>query len=232
MQDDIRVRMREDWNKRAREDARCYIASDVGDDDAFVTSGVRDVEFALRDLDGNWLRTTRALEIGCGAGRMTAFLLPRVRSLCAVDVSTEMIVLARSRLGSHPNLRLMATSGSDLSEFQDRWFDFVLSYVVFQHIPKSIVRQYFRESFRLLRAEGIFRGQLACITAPDFTPPRDHDTFSMRSWSPSEVRAEFSGWKSVVLDVIPITATTRAHCCAATKDCASYTTPIARAPSI
>ncbi len=51
-----------------------------------------------------------------------------------VDVSDEMIALARQRLRDIPNAHLHATAGTDLSMFSDAWFDFVYSYIVFQHI--------------------------------------------------------------------------------------------------
>ena len=200
--------MRADWNQRALADARWHIASDVKDEQEFVTSGARDVEKALRRLFRPWLKTARMLEIGCGAGRMSAYLLDRVASLVAVDVSTEMIALATARLGHHPNVRLEATNGVDLSIFEDGSFDLVLCYVVFQHIPNAIVRQYFREIRRVLASGGLFRGQVAHITDPDFVQPPDSDTFSMRSWSVEEVRSEFADWHSLWLEVIPVTPTT------------------------
>lgn len=140
------LRMAEDWDRRAREDARWHIASDVANDQEFATTGRRDVDVALGPLDDAWLRDARALEIGCGTGRMTEFLLRRVRTLDAIDVSSEMIERAKARLGDRPNLRLLATSGQDLAPFADGSFELVLSYVVLQHIPNDICRVYFRES--------------------------------------------------------------------------------------
>jgi SAM-dependent methyltransferase len=209
MQDQpIGVLMRDDWDRRARENARWYIASDVQDDEEFDRSGGPDVDKALRGLDPQWLSQARALEIGCGAGRMTRFLLPRVWSLCSIDVSAEMIARASNRLGRHPNLQLLATSGCDLAMFADDSFDLVLTYVVLQHIPNSVVRQYFREIRRVLRPGGIFRGQVARIKLPGFAQPPDGDTFSMRSWTPEEVQDELQDWDAVDLEVIPITSDT------------------------
>jgi len=208
MQGQIGVMMKEDWNRRSLENARWYIASDVKDDEEFTRSGEPDVDFALRGLDPQWLGKAQALEIGCGTGRMTQFLLRRVWSLCAIDVSSEMIIQAAGRLGRNPNLHLLATNGCDLSVFADNYFDLVLSYIVFQHIPNSIVRRYFREIHRVLCPGGILRGQVARLHFPGFVQPPDSDTFSMRSWEPEEVRSEFKDWREVDLDVIPVTDTT------------------------
>jgi SAM-dependent methyltransferase len=208
MRDDLNARMRDDWNNRAQENARWYIASDVTSDDEFVASGAGDVDVALRRLDPRWLATARTLEIGCGAGRMSEFLLPRVRSLTGIDVSTEMIDLARTRLGSRPNLELIPTSGNDLALFADGSFDLIVSYVVLHHVPKSVVRDYFREIRRVLRPGGVFRGQLSEIRDPAFVAPSDTDTFSMRSWTPDEIHRELAGWSSVDLAIVPVTPTT------------------------
>ncbi|QEH36938.1 hypothetical protein OJF2_55230 [Aquisphaera giovannonii] len=207
METEIGTMMKADWNRRATENARWYIASDVKDDEEFTRSGEPDVEFALRRLDRRWLGNARVLEIGCGAGRMTRYFLRRVWSLCSIDVSSEMISLAAGRLGRHPNLQLLTGNGLDLSMFADGYFDLAVSYVVFQHIPNPIVRGYFREIHRVLLPGGVFRGQVARLDFPGFVQPDDADTFSMRSWEPEEVGAEFREWSRLELEICRCTDT-------------------------
>jgi SAM-dependent methyltransferase len=206
-------RMRRDWDGRAREDAYWYIAGDsvagpVKDETHFTDMGQRDVDRILRGLDKGWLATARTLEIGCGAGRMTEFLLPRVGTLTAIDVSEEMVELARRRLGERENLQLLLTSGVDLSPFGDGAFDLVLTYVVFHHVPKSIVREYFREIYRVLSPGGVLRAQLSEITDPSFVNPAEIDTFNMRSWTPEEIEAELTAWASVEIQRVTVTDNT------------------------
>lgn len=200
--------MRAEWNERARTNARWFIASDVGSEAEFVHSGARDTAFALRGLEPAWVAGAKALEIGCGAGRMTAFLATRIDHVVAVDVSTEMIDLARARLEAVTNVELHATNGEDLAVFAADTFDFVLSYIVFQHVPKSIVQTYFQEIRRVLRPGGVFRGQLARITDPAYRPPGNEDTFTMRSWSQEEVDGLLADWSKAELDVLRITPST------------------------
>jgi len=208
MSDDIGARMREDWNRRAQENARWYIASDVKDGDEFRASGAFDVDRSLAGLDHHWLKSATVLEIGCGTGRMTEFLAPLVHQLYAVDVSTEMIERARARLGVVGNLELLLVRGDNLAEFSDQSFDLVVSYIVLQHIPNPVVRQYFRDIRRILRPNGIFRGQVANIRESTFSQPPDSDTLSMRSWGLDELRLEFTDWSRLTLDVQRITAST------------------------
>ena len=208
MTDDIGGRMREDWNRRAQENARWFIASDVQDDDEFRASGAIDVDRALTGLERPWLKSATVLEIGCGTGRMTEFLAPLVRQLFAVDVSTEMIERTRARLGVVGNLELLPVGGDNLAELMDQSFDLVLSYIVLQHIPNFVVRKYFREIRRILRQDGIFRGQVASIRERTFSQPPDTDTFSMRSWGLDELRFEFADWSRLTFDVRRVTDST------------------------
>jgi ubiquinone/menaquinone biosynthesis C-methylase UbiE len=78
-----------------------------------------------------------------------------------VDVSPEMIAHALHALRDRENIELHVNNGFDLSMFPDESFDFALSAIVFQHIPKqSIVENYIGEAWRVLRPDSIFKFQL------------------------------------------------------------------------
>src|ERR1043166_5573689 len=77
----ITRRMRRDWNQRARENARHYVATgqQQWSDEEFYRSGQLTVEEEiLNDLTnicgGKNPKQMRVLEIGCGAGRVTRAL--------------------------------------------------------------------------------------------------------------------------------------------------------------
>lgn len=197
---ELQTQMRHDWDGRAVENARWYIASDVSSDAEFTESGKTDVEKYLAKINREWLQESRALEIGCGAGRMSAFLRLKVKSLVAIDVSPQMIEMARRRLDDDPRVELRVANGRDLSEFDERSFDFVFSYIVFQHVPKRIVESYVDEVRRVLDDEGRALLQFSGITDPRYIPPGDSDTFTMRSWTEDELRALFSGWHEFTIE--------------------------------
>jgi ubiquinone/menaquinone biosynthesis C-methylase UbiE len=156
-------RMRSDWNQRAREDPHYYVAFGGRDQDeeSFLTTAA-DV---LRYLEGEFRRlppdpSRRALEIGCGPGRLMKPLSRHFAEIHGVDVSDEMIRLARERLRDIPHAHAHATNGASLAQFADQSFDFVYSYAVFQHIPsRDVVLEYMNEIRRVLKPAGIFRGQ-------------------------------------------------------------------------
>lgn len=136
-------RMRDDWDRRARENAFHYVASgrDEWTEEEFATSGEQSVhELVLADAarlcpDGDWKAKT-LLEIGCGAGRMTRPLADLVGEVHAVDVSPEMLAIARRRLADKPNATFHQIDGRSLEPLGEQRFDIVFSTIVFQHIPE------------------------------------------------------------------------------------------------
>lgn len=180
-------RMRADWNQRASEDAYYYVAfgrREQDDEEFFATARdvVRGLTAELKRLSGRGA----ALEIGCGPGRLMRPIAAHFGEVHGVDVSDEMIRLARERLRDVPNAHPAVTSGSDLAQFPDGKFDFVYSYAVFQHIPsREVVFQYLREAWRVLKAGGVLRCQLNGLPAT----AKQYDTWSGVRIAPEEVRA-------------------------------------------
>jgi ubiquinone/menaquinone biosynthesis C-methylase UbiE len=163
MDEAVRQRMRADWNARAREDAHYYVAFGRRDqDDGEFLSTAVDV---IRDLEGELKRfpqkPQRALEIGCGPGRLMRPMSRHFGEIHGVDVSDEMIAQAKQKLRDIPWAHTHAASGSDLAQFPDNHFDFVYSYAVFQHIPSAeVVFSYLRETVRVLKPGGFARLQI------------------------------------------------------------------------
>ncbi|HEV2689314.1 MAG TPA: methyltransferase domain-containing protein [Bryobacteraceae bacterium] len=186
----VSERMRQDWNQRAREDPHYYVAFGRRDQDEegfLATAGdvLRSLETELKRFskDAN-RRAWRALEIGCGPGRLMKPMSRHFGEIHGVDVSDEMIGLARERLRDIPHAHVYATNGASLAHFADESFDFVYSYAVFQHIPsRDVVLEYMRETRRVLKPGGIFRGQFNGL--PHSEVP---DTWSGVVFSPEDIR--------------------------------------------
>jgi SAM-dependent methyltransferase len=152
--------MKRNWDQRARD----HPAQNAnGDNSQFFERGrvkteqeiTSDLERICADRDP---KTMTVLEIGCGAGRMTAHLADIFGDVRAIDVSSEMIALARTNLGNRDNVWLYETSGVDLSPFGDEFFDFCFASGVFHHVPvRGIVLAYLRHVHRTLRNGGLFK---------------------------------------------------------------------------
>ena len=160
--------MRREWDERARKNARHYIATlkEEWNDEDFFKSGTEWVnELLSNDLEaicnGRAASDMRVLEIGCGAGRMTLPLSRIFGHVDGVDVSPEMIAQARSALRDHTNIEFHVNNGVDLAMFPNERFDFAVSAIVFQHIPRqAIVENYIRETWRVLRPGSLFKFQV------------------------------------------------------------------------
>ena len=174
-------KMRLDWDKRARENARHYVVTGQLEwtDEEFFRSGEQTVkEEVLTDMinicQGKDPKQMRVLEIGCGAGRITRALSGIFGEVHAVDVSGEMVNRARAALADRPNAFLYQNNGKDLTVIGDRVFDFAFSTIVFQHIPSyEVIDSYVREVHRLLRPGALFKfqvqGDATIRSSPDDT---------------------------------------------------------------
>ena len=165
-------RMRQDWDKRARENARHYVASGrkQWSDEEYFRSGEINVEHEVLTDMGNVCqgmdpKAMCVLEIGCGTGRITRALAKQFGEVHGVDISGEMIRQAREALREHPNAHVYQNNGRDLELVREalggRPVDFAFSYIVFQHIPsRAVIENYVREVYRLLRPGALFKFQV------------------------------------------------------------------------
>ncbi len=186
----VEQRMREDWNARAGEDAYYYVAfgrrgqADGEFDDTGIEV-VAGLEWELKRVPSAHPRSRRALEIGCGPGRLMRPMAKHFGEIHGIDVSDAMITRARERLGDIRHAHAHAGTGSDLSQFADASFDYVYSFAVFQHIPsREVVMNYLKEAVRVLKPNGLVRAQLNGL------PPeaRVYDTWSGVRITPDEIR--------------------------------------------
>ncbi len=166
MSEQIVEQMRADWNARATEDANYYVAFGRRDqdEDGFDATGdeiVHGLKWELRRFPEGNLRSGRALEIGCGPGRLLKPMSALFGEIHGVDISDQMVERARVRLQGIPHAHVHVAPRSNLDMFADESFDFVYSYAVFQHIPsREVVLGYLAEARRVLRDGGLIRCQI------------------------------------------------------------------------
>ena len=171
-------RMREDWNSRAIDDARYFVAfgQRKQTDEEFNATAAEAVARIRRDF--HWLsqhtsvRSRRILEIGCGVGRLIRNLADDCGEIHGVDISDEMIRLGQEWLAGIPHAHLHVAAESDLRAFASNSFDVVYSYAVMQHLPDRILFwRYLQEAFRVLKTGGIlvvqFNGMALGNSSPD-----------------------------------------------------------------
>jgi ubiquinone/menaquinone biosynthesis C-methylase UbiE len=155
--------MKEDWNKRAKEDALFYVSSfrKDWDDNLFYQWG----EIQTQRVIDDFLKTFNVdpselviLEIGCGAGRMSRALASRFKLVFAYDVSEEYILIAEEKNRHFNNIVFTVNDGSSFPEINDESIDFVFSGWTMQHMPtKNTVIKNIREISRVLRNGGLYK---------------------------------------------------------------------------
>jgi SAM-dependent methyltransferase len=192
---DVNEQMRADWNRRAREDAHFYVAfgrRSQAEQEFLATAAqvTSALELEFSRLPPASIDQRSALEIGCGPGRLMRPMSRHFGEIHGVDISDEMIRLAAGQLKDVPHARVHVTPDSSLGMFADGSFDFVYSYIVFQHIPdRDVVLNYLREAGRVLKPGGILRCQLRGERPPDSEMIRESETWTGCYFSGDEVAA-------------------------------------------
>jgi SAM-dependent methyltransferase len=176
-------KMRDDWEQRAHENSRHYIANCKVDwtDEEFFRSGEMTVQADILTDMGNICqgkdpKALNVLELGCGAGRLTRALAKVFGQVHGVDISPEMIRQAREALRDSPNAHVHLNNGADLSQFAANTFDFAYCVSVFRHIPsRKIIERYMREVSRVLRPGRLFKFEVQGY--PDIARSGPDDTW-------------------------------------------------------
>jgi len=135
-----------------------------GHEDDFFATGRRAVDEVVAMLDRVGATPSsmdRALDFGCGAGRLTQGLAGHVERVDGVDIAASMVELARRHNRAGDRVTYHLNESSDLSLFADDTFDLVLSIIVLQHIPNELKTGYLEEFVRVLRPGGV-----AAFTVP------------------------------------------------------------------
>jgi SAM-dependent methyltransferase len=151
-------------------------------DEEFFATGRATVEADLACVKEvcPFLGDHRALDFGCGVGRLTQALASHFREVVGIDISKEMVRLA-VKLNLHGDrVKFMQNSGADLSLLSSDQFDFVYSLITLQHMDRAYARKYIAEFVRVAAAGGVIFFQMPAIKPP---PSRSQPlTLGRRLW--------------------------------------------------
>jgi 2-polyprenyl-3-methyl-5-hydroxy-6-metoxy-1,4-benzoquinol methylase len=167
--------LRRTWEQHGQSDPLWAILTEAEkrggrwDAGAFFATGREEIGALMRTLEafGAPRRRQRALDFGCGVGRLTEALAEHFPSVDGVDISETMIQRARE-LSAHPDAcRYHVNTRGDLQLFEDATFDLVHSSIVLQHVGRELAASYLTEFVRILRPGGVVHVQLP--TTPRWT---------------------------------------------------------------
>jgi SAM-dependent methyltransferase len=151
--------MRRFWDRRAREDAYYFVDNRLHygdpDMDRFWSEGEVDLDKLLSIAGKRVAEGDVVVDIGCGVGRLCRTLAKRAQEVWGVDVSEEMLNLARQHNSELTNVNWLLGDGRSLAGIPDASVDGIVSLVVFQHIPDpELTLSYVADMGRILRPGG------------------------------------------------------------------------------
>jgi SAM-dependent methyltransferase len=119
----------------------------------FFATGKDEIDGLMEEISTLSHHRTRALDFGCGLGRLTRSLLDYYDEAHGIDVSETMIRRARQFT---PECHFHVNDSPDLWEFSDSTFDLVYTNRVLQHMPSpKVIAEYLREFFRITKPGGL-----------------------------------------------------------------------------
>lgn len=156
-------KLQQNWDQLGREDPMWAILADPTqhgnkwDREAFFATGREHVDEILAELAtaGVTPEPGRALDFGCGVGRLTQALAGTFAEVDGVDIAPSMIEQANGFNPDPERIRFHLNGQPDLALFADASFDFLLSLIVLQHIENRYKAGYLREFVRVLRPGGV-----------------------------------------------------------------------------
>jgi SAM-dependent methyltransferase len=155
--------LRDTWDELGRRDAMWAVLSGPLEGrrswnrDDFFRTGVEEIAAVLR-------RTTqlgvpphlgRALDFGCGIGRLSQALALHFSSVDGVDISAAMLEQARHLNLAGNRCTFHLNDSESLAMFPDASFDFVYSSITLQHMEPRYSRGFIAEFYRVTRPGGV-----------------------------------------------------------------------------
>jgi ubiquinone/menaquinone biosynthesis C-methylase UbiE len=134
----------------------------------FFQTGEEEIARVMKQVDALGLLRARrkALDFGCGVGRLTQALCGHFDQAVGVDIAPSMIKLAEQFNRYGERCQYYLNEADDLSLFEDSSFDFVYSVIVLQHMQPEYSKKYLQEFLRILAPGGMLVFQLPSQPVP------------------------------------------------------------------
>ncbi|MBA2474382.1 MAG: class I SAM-dependent methyltransferase [Actinobacteria bacterium] len=168
-------RHRREWEHLAADDPLWAVLTAPGrrhggwEPEEFFATGEAEVAGVMATAAGLGLPREhgRALDFGCGAGRISRALGSRFERVDGVDIAGGMIDTARRLNADREHLHFHLNTTPDLRLFASDTFDCAYSSLTLQHLPgRGLALGYLAELVRVLRPGGLLAFQLPARLAP------------------------------------------------------------------
>jgi ubiquinone/menaquinone biosynthesis C-methylase UbiE len=161
-------KLKNNWNAFAENDPMWAILSyqekmgnkwQLGE---FLETGMVEINSVLmyiNSVKGDTPRR-RALDFGCGIGRLSQAMALYFDEVYGIDISPKMIELANKYNIRESKCKYFMNDTDDLSLFSGNSFDFIYSNIVLQHMKPDYSKKYIKEFLRVLAPRGLLIFQL------------------------------------------------------------------------
>jgi len=139
----------------------------------FFNTGIKEINEIIKYielLDFN-VPHRKALDFGCGIGRLTQALANYFDKVCGVDIAPSMIKLANKYNRHGGKCKYYLNEMDNLRLFPDNSFDFIYTNITLQHMEPQYSKNYIKEFLRILIPHGL------CI----FQQPSEQTPYCERS---------------------------------------------------
>jgi len=168
-------RLQKNWEELAKDDPLWAILTSPEkkgrkwSPEDFFETGKTEIEKLICVLQETKINYSnqKALDFGCGIGRLTQPLGEYFNKVIGVDISNKMIEYAQ-RYNYKDNCTFLTNENFDLKTFEANSFDFIYTNIVLQHIYPKFVFTYLMEFIRVLKQDGLLIFQLPDRTINPF----------------------------------------------------------------
>lgn len=146
------------WNTFAETDAMgAVLTGNEWDESSFYDSGQAEVDSLMDEISHVYpeLRKERAMDFGCGLGRLSFALKPHFSRVTGVDISSKMIEQAAANSRYSKEVEFLLNESESLEKVPSASFDFLLSLIVLQHIARKFIKDYLKEFLRVTKPGGL-----------------------------------------------------------------------------
>lgn len=156
-------KLKENWNEWGKKDPLWGVLTwsnkknNQWEPSEFFKTGELEIEsvfeyLKLKKID---VKSSKALDFGCGVGRLTQALANEFDQVIGVDIAPSMIDKAKYYNKVGERCIYLVNDTDNLELFEDNTFDFVYSNIVLQHMEPRYSKKYLQEFIRVLKRGGV-----------------------------------------------------------------------------
>lgn len=142
---------------------------DESNNENFFQTGYEHVEKIWGEIESNFARDFQpqnGLDYGCGVGRIAVPLAEKCRKVVGVDISEAMLAEAGRNCSKRKAENVKFLQADEFLSGAENEFDFIHSFIVFQHINPVWGEKIIRKLLKSLAVEGIGVLHLTYADAP------------------------------------------------------------------